>query len=92
MIHNEKSGIKTPFPDYHLDTKARLTEPVWCGIKTRMGVKNMIGNVSEMVSEKGIAKGGNWDTSFTGFSILNDQNYTKPDAYTGFRCVCVMKK
>ncbi|HLP12892.1 MAG TPA: SUMF1/EgtB/PvdO family nonheme iron enzyme [Flavobacteriales bacterium] len=46
-----------------------------------------IGNVAEMVSEKGIAKGGGWNTPGEEATIKAQQKYTGPDANVGFRVV-----
>lgn len=57
-------------------------------INNSLGISDMIGNVAEFVSEKGIAKGGSWAHSLEQSAIYNRQAYTKPDAWLGFRCVC----
>ena len=51
---------------------------------------NTIGNVAEMVSEKGIAKGGSFAHKLEECRIANNQSYTKPEGWLGFRCVAVM--
>lgn len=51
---------------------------------------NLLGNVSEMVLEKGIAKGGSWRNYIEDCRVGKNQEYTKPNSWTGFRCVCVM--
>jgi formylglycine-generating enzyme required for sulfatase activity len=51
---------------------------------------NTIGNVAEMVSEKGIAKGGSVDHKLEDCKIINDQYYKKPERWLGFRCVAVI--
>jgi formylglycine-generating enzyme required for sulfatase activity len=53
---------------------------------------NMIGNVAEMVSEKGIAKGGSFANTLEECKIINNQYYTKPERWLGFRCVAVIVK
>lgn len=53
---------------------------------------NMIGNVSEMVAEKGIAKGGSFEHKLEDCKIINNQYYTKPERWLGFRCVAVILK
>jgi formylglycine-generating enzyme required for sulfatase activity len=58
----------------------------------RLGIYNMIGNVSEMISEKGIAKGGNWNTKYDSLNVLRNEEYASPAATIGFRCVCVLRK
>ena len=48
--------------------------------KNNNGCYNMIGNVSEMVAEKGIAKGGNFILPLDSCKINMEQHYTKPEA------------
>lgn len=57
-------------------------------INNSLGISDMIGNVAEFVSEKGISKGGSWAHSLEGSAIRNRQAYSKPEAWLGFRCVC----
>lgn len=52
---------------------------------------NMIGNVAEMVIEKGISKGGGWLHSLEDCRVGKSIPYTKPESWLGFRCVCVVK-
>jgi formylglycine-generating enzyme required for sulfatase activity len=56
--------------------------------KNDLGLYNMIGNVAEMTSEKGIAKGGSWAHDLEGSRIDRFLNYKRPEAWLGFRCVC----
>jgi formylglycine-generating enzyme required for sulfatase activity len=51
-------------------------------------IYNMAGNVSEIIAEKGIAKGGNFMLPLEQLKITGQQSYTKPEAWLGFRCVC----
>lgn len=53
---------------------------------------NMIGNVAEMVAEKGIAKGGSFLHHLDSCGITIDQNYSNPQMWLGFRCVAVKIK
>ena len=53
------------------------------------GCYNMIGNVAEMVSEKGVAKGGSYTHLLDSCRISTDQHYNKPERWLGFRCVAV---
>lgn len=55
---------------------------------------NFNDNVSEMVAEKGIAKGMNWkilDTLTTTPNLHRDIHYDKPANWLGFRCIATMK-
>ncbi|MFZ5554764.1 MAG: formylglycine-generating enzyme family protein [Bacteroidota bacterium] len=54
---------------------------------TDWGLYCMIGNVAEMVQEKGIAKGGGWNTLAEDAAIGKQQKYNGPDTNVGFRVV-----
>ncbi|TMI65477.1 MAG: hypothetical protein E6H07_06050 [Bacteroidetes bacterium] len=56
------------------------------------GCYNMIGNVAEMVLEKGIAKGGGFVHPLDTCKIPMQQIYTKPERWLGFRCVAIKIK
>lgn len=60
------------------------TTPTSTGYNNVYGLKNMIGNVSELVNKTGASKGGDW------FHFLNDTdlNDKPPNSWTGFRNVC----
>jgi formylglycine-generating enzyme required for sulfatase activity len=76
--------IGTPYPD--------VTAPVKSYEKNHLGFYNMLGNVAEMVHEKGIAKGGGWRNRLEECRVGKDHEFTKPNSWTGFRCVCIIKK
>jgi formylglycine-generating enzyme required for sulfatase activity len=71
---------------------ADITSPVYSYWKNIFGLYNMIGNVSEMVLEKGVSKGGSWRHKLDECRVGNDITYSKPENWLGFRCVCVVKK
>ena len=73
-----------PYPD--------VTTPVYSYWKNSFGLYNMLGNVAEMISEKGICKGGAWRNRIEGCRVGKDMSYSYPTAWVGFRCVCVVKK
>lgn len=50
-----------------------------------LGLYNVVGNVAEMVQEKGIAKGGSWYHSPAAAVIPAQQEYSQPEPYVGFR-------
>lgn len=82
---------------FHYDTstypyKEPVRLPVRADFKfpTKAGLYNILGNVAEMVSEKGIAKGGSFIHTLEECKISNDQYYTKPERWLGFRCVAVV--
>jgi len=69
--------------------KNDITSPVKSFTPTLNGFYNLIGNVAEMVEEKGIAKGASWQHPNAGIKIENDYYYTEPTHWIGFRCVLV---
>jgi formylglycine-generating enzyme required for sulfatase activity len=55
------------------------------------GLYNMIGNVAELVKEKGITKGGSYRDKLEDCSINKKQEYTGASPTVGFRTVCEIK-
>jgi len=55
------------------------------------GAYNMIGNVAELVKEKGITKGGSYLDKLEDCAILKKGNYTGASPGVGFRTVCELK-
>ena len=50
-----------------------------------MGFYDVVGNVAEMIDEKGKAFGGSWNDHPANATIHSVKSYTKPDATVGFR-------
>ena len=50
-----------------------------------VGLFDVVGNVAEMVNEKGSACGGSWNHSPDESTIRSIHRYDKPDASIGFR-------
>ncbi|WMJ73947.1 SUMF1/EgtB/PvdO family nonheme iron enzyme [Cytophagaceae bacterium ABcell3] len=71
---NEYLNLNTPF--YVFDYP-----------KNNLGIFNMLGNVSEMVEEKGVAMGGSFRDTFEECTVNSTFNYTTPQDNIGFRCV-----
>jgi len=67
------------------------TVPVGRFKKNRFGCYDLIGNVSEMVKEEGLSKGGSWNQSLEESSPEKKIPYTKPQPWVGFRCVCIVR-
>lgn len=64
-----------------------ITSPVKSFTPTLNGFYNLIGNVAELVAEKGIAKGASWQHTDIDAAIEKDYPYTQPTHWIGFRCV-----
>lgn len=67
-----------------------VAAPVYSYYKNQFGLYNMIGNVSEMIFDKGISKGGSWSHKLEECFVDKDLTYNKPESWLGFRCVCVV--
>ena len=52
------------------------------------GIYNMIGNVAELVEEKGIVKGGSFREILSNSKITGRRNCNTPTDDIGFRCIC----
>lgn len=77
---------------YDFMQNADVTAPVSTYLKNWFGIYNMLGNVSEMVAEEGISKGGSWKSRIEDCRVGKELSYNKPTAWLGFRCVCIKKK
>lgn len=73
------------------DDNADVTAPVFSYWKNAFGIFNAFGNVAEMISEKGISKGGSWKHNLEECRAGKSIPYEKPTSWLGFRCVCVVK-
>jgi formylglycine-generating enzyme required for sulfatase activity len=69
-----------------------FTSPVNTYNKNSYGLYDIIGNVSEMVAEKGISKGGSWKHYLEECRPGKDIVYAGPESWLGFRCVCSVGK
>jgi len=58
------------------------------GYKNKYGLKNTIGNVSELVAEPGISKGGDWSHFLVDIDSNKSMKNDSPNCWTGFRNVC----
>lgn len=66
-----------------------FTAPAHSGFPNSSALYNMIGNVAEMTAEKGKCKGGSFRHALEESKITDQIAYTRPEAWLGFRCVCV---
>lgn len=62
-----------------------LTAPVESYYPNGLGIYNMAGNVSEMIEEKGVAKGGSWISPGYDVRIKSEEHYLKSCNHIGFR-------
>lgn len=64
-----------------------ITAPVQSFPQTDKGLYNMAGNVAEMTTEKGLAKGGSWTHEAEDCRIETKLEYAEPNSWVGFRIV-----
>jgi formylglycine-generating enzyme required for sulfatase activity len=76
----------------YMSDNADVTAPVYSYWKNSFGLFCAFGNVAEMISEKGISKGGSWRNRLEECRPGKEITYTKSAAWLGFRCVCVVKR
>lgn len=58
------------------------------GYKNIYGLKNIIGNVSELIDEVGVSKGGDWFHALDDMDLKKNTKTNIPNCWTGFRNVC----
>lgn len=63
--------------------------PTVYGFPNGFKLYNMIGNVAEMLAEKGSCKGGSFRHALDDCKITGQLAYSQPESWLGFRCVCV---
>ncbi len=80
----DKRPVNGKYPD--------VTTPVYSYWPNQFGLFNSLGNVAEMVMEKGICKGGGWRNNLEDCRVGKDHSYTKTEAWLGFRCICKLKQ
>lgn len=67
---------------------ADILKPAVSFQANELGIYNTIGNVAEMLQEKGVCKGGSWRHTLPESLPGKTISYSKPEAWLGFRCVC----
>ena len=90
LLNSKNFNVQHVSADGVLHEKG-LTTPVTSLHATPNDFYNLIGNVAEMVSEKGIAKGASWQHAISEVDIHASINYSGPTNWLGFRCVLETK-
>lgn len=76
----------------HTSNSIDVTAPVTSYFPDKNGVHNLLGNVAEMIQEKGIAKGGSFIHTKEEINSQKDFVYDSPKCFIGFRCVAEFVK
>lgn len=84
--HNFKTAADKN--DNGITTHPDITNKVDAYWANSYGVYNILGNVAEMIAEKGVAKGGSWRHKAEEVTIEKDFSYDGSADWLGFRCVC----
>jgi len=101
ISNSDKKTIKLSKKDYlEIDNKLifgnfkyahqelnTITASVESYFPNTIGLYNVFGNVAEMISEKGIAMGGDFETPLATFKTNDSISYDKPTCTIGFRVV-----
>jgi len=98
IIDKKSNSIFLTKDNYGIDSTFSVTDslgflkdilaPCFSFAPNKFGLYNMIGNVAEIVAEKGIAKGGSLNHSLEESQIKKEIIYTQPECWLGFRCIC----
>ena len=70
---------------------ATITAPSNTYFPNRYGIFNLFGNVAEMTTEKGVAKGGSWNDRNSTVTVDAVFPYDDNASWLGFRCVCEVR-
>jgi formylglycine-generating enzyme required for sulfatase activity len=70
---------------WKMNDRAEITAPVTYYCPNDFGLFNISGNVSEMINEKGIAKGGSWISPGYDVRIESEEFYSHSSNHIGFR-------
>lgn len=82
-VHSEVNRLNSSISEpYELTRMTRLMA------ENVFGLSGIIGNVSEMVLEEGVSKGGSWRDSIPDIEITKNFTFDKSNEYTGFRNIC----
>lgn len=79
------------FGNFNCDIAA-ITAPVDAYYPNEIGVYNLVGNIAEIISEKGIAMGGHYQEKLEDFTLDKEYHYDSPTDWLGLRCVAEITK
>jgi formylglycine-generating enzyme required for sulfatase activity len=87
--YGAKMNVKRELDEAGLQKDAAdVTAPVDSYWPNDYGIYNLLGNVSEMVAEKGKSKGGSWFHKLEDCTVDDVIEYSGVNSWLGFRCVC----
>ncbi len=87
----KNKGLRLFNINYESPVDYSVTAPTRSYLPNDFKLYNMIGNVSEMIAEKGISKGGSYIHKINEVKISNDIIYEEPTRWLGFRNICEYK-
>ncbi|MFT2008154.1 formylglycine-generating enzyme family protein [Pontibacter sp. 13R65] len=76
------------FQPHHTPVFFDNHKPVSVNRPNKFRIYDTVGNVAEMIAEKGVAKGGSWAHLMEFAQIKKSQKYEEPKIWLGFRSVC----
>lgn len=88
-FHESKKN-KT-FVTKSINGKEMITSPVGLFAHNKYGLFGVVGNVSEIVDEEDVSKGGNWKTPLDEISKEKKNMFNEVNCWTGFRNVCSIR-
>lgn len=88
ITKKHKNHALANFKSENDSTKIHFTSPVYEYWPNKYGIYNMLGNVAEMTTVKGVAKGGSWSQCKNEVTVEQDFPYQSTQNWVGFRCIC----
>ncbi len=85
ILQKNKKGKYEEAKDPVVVIRTKITSPVKSFFPSSYGMYSMSGNVAEMISEKGVAKGGSYSDPAWGVTIASETKYVSTAANIGFR-------
>jgi formylglycine-generating enzyme required for sulfatase activity len=90
VVYNRTHPVRSPIA-YAQSEPAflQLAAPgyIYQGPTNDHHIFNLLGNVAEMVQERGLAKGGSYRDPLSACTTTAQSRYTSPEPFVGFRCV-----